>query len=69
MCNLKRARMCAEEAQLWAETYLYRLLADPVHFDPDYSILLSYPDEVISCINKLNPAVYAYLYTNSPLCE
>lgn len=69
MHNLKCARMCEAEATLWAEAYLYRLLADPEHFDPDYSILLSYPDEVISCIYKLNPSVYAYLYTNSPLCK
>ncbi len=69
MCNLKRARMCEAEATLWAEAYLYRLLADPEHFDTDYSILLSYPDEVIACIYKINPTVYHYLSTTSTLLQ
>lgn len=51
MCKqFKRSRMCKEEAELWADSYIKRVLSDPSHFDPDYSILLSYPDEVIKVI-------------------
>lgn len=56
--KMKRARMCEEEAKLWASEYLKRLNADPVHFDTDYEILLSYPDEVLVQLSKVVPLEY-----------
>lgn len=51
MCKqFNHSRMCKEEAELWADSYIKRVLSDPSHFDSDYSILLSYPDEVIKAI-------------------
>ena len=56
--KMKRARMCEEEAKLWAASYLKRLYSDPVHFDPNYEILLSYPDEVLIALSKVVPIEY-----------
>lgn len=59
----KRARMCKEEADLWAAAYLERLLNNPLNFDPDYSIISSYPDEVLNSIKEMNICVYRILST------
>lgn len=59
MCNIKasfkRSRMCKEEAQLWAFSYLQRLMSDMQNFDSDYQILYSYPEEVVQMINDMLP--------------
>lgn len=56
--SFKRSRMCEDEAKLWAAAYLKRLVSDPVHFDPNYEILLSYPDEVLIQLSKVVPIAY-----------
>lgn len=56
--TFKRARMCEDEAKLWASEYLKRLNADPAHFDPDYEILMSYPVEVLVQLSKVVPIEY-----------
>ena len=60
MCkDFKRSRMCEEEAKLWAQSYLRRVLENPLTFDPDYSILYSYPEEVIKILSKWYSSVPA----------
>ena len=59
--TFKRSRMCREEATVWAEAYMLRLVQDPEHFDADYNIIQSYPQEVIDILSDLSPRVRAFL--------